>query len=52
MLDDDELDSTFSNIAGAGIRVVRTWAFNDVSMQPPSGNYFQVRLAARPRRSL
>jgi mannan endo-1,4-beta-mannosidase len=44
MLDEDsELDATFSNIAGAGIKVVRAWAFNDVSAKPAAGVYFQVR---------
>jgi mannan endo-1,4-beta-mannosidase len=45
MLDDDELDAAFSNIQGAGIKVVRTWAFNDVSQKPAAGTYFQVCLA-------
>jgi len=43
MLDEDsELDATFSNIAGAGIKVVRAWAFNDVSAKPAAGVYFQI----------
>jgi hypothetical protein len=45
MLDDAELDAAFSNIKDAGIKVVRTWAFNDVCQKPASGTYFQVRLA-------
>jgi hypothetical protein len=42
MLDDAELDTTFSRIRDLGITVVRTWAFNDVSQKPAAGNYFQV----------
>jgi mannan endo-1,4-beta-mannosidase len=44
MLDDAELDAAFSKIKDAGIRVVRTWAFNDVSQKPATGTYFQVCL--------
>jgi len=42
MLNDDELDQAFSNIAAAGIRAVRTWAFNDVSQTPSVGVFFQT----------
>jgi len=42
MLDDNELDAAFANIAGAGIHVVRTRAFNDVSQKPAAGTYFQI----------
>jgi hypothetical protein len=43
MLSDDELDSAFMSMSAAGFRVVRTWAFNDVTQVPSSGAYFQVR---------
>jgi len=42
MLDNNELDQAFGNIAGAGITVVRTWAFNDVSQKPSVGTFFQT----------
>jgi len=42
MVTDQELDTTFQDIATAGFQVVRTWAFNDVSQTPASGTYFQV----------
>jgi mannan endo-1,4-beta-mannosidase len=42
MSTDDDIDFTFHEIATAGYRVVRTWAFNDVSSQPSSGTYFQI----------
>jgi mannan endo-1,4-beta-mannosidase len=42
MSTNDDIDLTFHEIATAGFRVVRTWAFNDVSSKPPSGTYFQI----------
>lgn len=42
MATDDDIDLTFRSIASAGFKVVRTWAFNDVSIKPVSGPYFQV----------
>jgi len=39
---DDDIDLTFHDIATAGLRVVRVWAFNDVPSQPSSGTYFQI----------
>ncbi|KAF8961626.1 glycoside hydrolase family 5 protein [Flammula alnicola] len=42
MSTDNDIDSTFHSIATAGFRVVRTWAFNDVSNKPSSGTYFQI----------
>ncbi|KAJ2925251.1 hypothetical protein H1R20_g11829, partial [Candolleomyces eurysporus] len=39
---DNELNTLFSDIANAGFRVVRTWAFNDVPSKPASGPYFQI----------
>ena len=44
MLSDTDMDTTFHDIATAGLSVVRTWAFNDVSEKPSSGTYFQVRV--------
>lgn len=41
-LEDDELDTAFANVASTGVKVVRTWAFDDVARKPSSGNYFQV----------
>ncbi|KAF9526289.1 glycoside hydrolase family 5 protein [Crepidotus variabilis] len=42
MTTDDDMDLTFHDIATAGLKVVRTWAFNDVSHKPSSGPYFQI----------
>ena len=42
MTTDADMDLTFHDIATANFRVVRTWAFNDVSSKPSSGTYFQV----------
>ncbi len=42
MATDDDIDVTLKSIAAAGFKVVRTWAFNDVSSKPTSGPYFQV----------
>jgi hypothetical protein len=42
MTTDMDLDLTFHDIATAGFKVVRTWAFNDVPKKPSSGPYFQV----------
>ncbi|KAF8989119.1 mannanase [Cyathus striatus] len=42
MATDDDIDTTFHDIATAGFQVVRTWAFNDVSSKPSSGAYFQI----------
>jgi len=42
MTTDADMDLTFHDIATANFRVVRTWAFNDVSSKPSSGPYFQV----------
>ena len=44
MLSDTDMDTTFHDIATAGLSVVRTWAFNDVCEKPSSGTYFQVRI--------
>ena len=45
MTTDADMDLTFHDIATANFRVVRTWAFNDVSSKPSSGPYFQVPLS-------
>ena len=42
MTTDDDMDFTFHEIAKANIKVVRTWAFNDVPSKPSSGPFFQV----------
>ncbi|KAJ2913324.1 hypothetical protein MD484_g7110, partial [Candolleomyces efflorescens] len=42
MTTDEEMDRIFHDIATIGIRIVRTWAFNDVSCKPKSGPYFQI----------
>jgi mannan endo-1,4-beta-mannosidase len=47
MLDNNELDQAFGNIAGAGITVVRTWGFNDVSQKPSVGTFFQVHTSPK-----
>ena len=46
MTTDEEMDRIFHDIATIGIRIVRTWAFNDVSCKPKSGPYFQVCFAS------
>ena len=40
--DDKDINNTLQSIAAAGIRVVRTWAFNDVSTIPQNGTWFQL----------
>ena len=47
MLSDTDMDTTFHDIATAGLSVVRTWAFNDVAEKPSSGTYFQVHIYVR-----
>ncbi|KIM83525.1 glycoside hydrolase family 5 protein [Piloderma croceum F 1598] len=42
MLTDEDIETTFHDIATADYRVVRTWAFNDVANKPSSGTYFQI----------
>jgi mannan endo-1,4-beta-mannosidase len=49
MTTDEDMERTFHDIATAGLQVVRTWAFNDVSQKPASGTYFQVRLYYKSR---
>ena len=39
---DADIEFTLHDIATAGFKVVRTWAFNDVPSKPVSGTYFQV----------
>ncbi|KAF9464331.1 glycoside hydrolase superfamily [Collybia nuda] len=41
-LKDDELETAFAKVSASGVKVVRTWAFDDVTKKPSSGNYFQV----------
>jgi mannan endo-1,4-beta-mannosidase len=42
MSTNDDIDLTFHTLATSGFRVVRAWAFNDVSSKPSSGTYFQI----------
>ncbi|KAF9526287.1 glycoside hydrolase family 5 protein [Crepidotus variabilis] len=42
MTTDTDMDLTFHDIATTGLKVVRTWAFNDVARKPLSGPYFQI----------
>jgi mannan endo-1,4-beta-mannosidase len=42
MTTDEDMETTFHDIATAGMQVVRVWAFNDVSQKPASGTYFQI----------
>ncbi|KAK7014868.1 helicase ATP-binding domain-containing protein [Favolaschia claudopus] len=39
---DEDVDAVLGNISSAGIRVVRTWAFNDVAEIPENGTWFQL----------
>ncbi|KAF5330740.1 hypothetical protein D9619_005756 [Psilocybe cf. subviscida] len=39
---DQDIDSTLGNMSALGIKVVRTWAFNDVDTIPPNGTWFQL----------
>ncbi|KAG8813564.1 hypothetical protein FRB91_009184 [Serendipita sp. 411] len=39
---DDDMNKTLSEIASRGIKVVRTWAFNDVTEIPPTGVWLRV----------
>ncbi|KAF9052628.1 glycoside hydrolase family 5 protein [Panaeolus papilionaceus] len=39
---DEDIDFTLGNISATGIRVVRTWAFNDVEKIPENGTWFQL----------
>ncbi|KZV93394.1 hypothetical protein EXIGLDRAFT_749211, partial [Exidia glandulosa HHB12029] len=42
-LSDDDITTTLTAINATGIKVVRTWAFNDVTEIPPNnGTYFQL----------
>jgi len=39
---DQDIDNTLADISQSGVKVVRTWAFNDVTTVPDSGVYFSV----------
>ncbi|EEB87403.1 hypothetical protein MPER_15253, partial [Moniliophthora perniciosa FA553] len=39
---EEDIINTLSNISAAGIKVVRTWAFNDVETIPENGTWFQL----------
>ncbi|KAH9997281.1 hypothetical protein BJV77DRAFT_960224 [Russula vinacea] len=39
---EDDICNTLANMSKAGITVVRTWAFNDVSTIPDAGSYLQL----------
>ncbi|KAJ3987329.1 glycoside hydrolase family 5 protein [Lentinula detonsa] len=40
--EEQDIINTFSNISALGIKVVRTWAFNDVTEIPETGTWFQL----------
>ncbi|KZP11991.1 glycoside hydrolase family 5 protein [Athelia psychrophila] len=42
LTNDQDLADTFSNMSAIGIKVVRTWAFNDVTEIPVNGTWFQL----------
>ncbi|KAH9484283.1 Mannan endo-1,4-beta-mannosidase A [Psilocybe cubensis] len=39
---DDDIDFTLGNMSAAGVKIVRTWAFNDVETIPVNGTWFQL----------
>ncbi|KIM49126.1 glycoside hydrolase family 5 protein [Hebeloma cylindrosporum] len=39
---DEDIDFTLGNLSAAGIKIVRTWAFNDVGTIPVNGTWFQL----------
>ncbi|KAF8163296.1 glycoside hydrolase family 5 protein [Crassisporium funariophilum] len=39
---DEDVDFTLGNLSAIGIKVVRTWAFNDVDTIPENGTWFQL----------
>ncbi|KAH8117603.1 glycoside hydrolase family 5 protein [Phellopilus nigrolimitatus] len=39
---DADINKTIHNISAAGIKVIRTWAFNDVDEIPVNGTWFQL----------
>ncbi|KAF7976296.1 hypothetical protein HWV62_6989 [Athelia sp. TMB] len=39
---DVDVDTTLANMSASGIKVVRTWAFNDVTEIPENGTWFQL----------
>ncbi|PPQ66080.1 hypothetical protein CVT26_010822 [Gymnopilus dilepis] len=39
---EEDIDFTLGNISARGIKVVRTWAFNDVTTIPENGTWFQL----------
>ncbi|KAF9264690.1 glycoside hydrolase family 5 protein [Marasmius fiardii PR-910] len=39
---EQDIINTLSNMSHAGIKVVRTWAFNDVETVPTNGTWFQL----------
>jgi len=38
----EDINSTLANMSAAGINVVRTWGFNDVTSIPENGTWFQL----------
>ncbi|KZP24938.1 glycoside hydrolase family 5 protein [Athelia psychrophila] len=42
LTEDKDIENTFASMSAAGIKVVRTWAFNDVTEIPTSGIWFQL----------
>ncbi|KAH7101478.1 CEL4b mannanase [Auriculariales sp. MPI-PUGE-AT-0066] len=41
-MSNDDIDKAFSDLQAAGMTVVRTWGFNDVTSAPSSGTYYQL----------
>jgi len=39
---EEDIDQTLASIAKLGIKVIRTWAFNDVDQIPEKGTWFQL----------
>ncbi|EAU88551.2 beta-mannase [Coprinopsis cinerea okayama7 len=39
---EQDIDYTLGNISAAGIKIVRTWAFNEVTSVPETGTWFQL----------
>ncbi|KAI0054056.1 glycoside hydrolase family 5 protein [Auriscalpium vulgare] len=39
---DEDIVNTLTNMSAAGIKVVRTWAFNDVTSVPTAGSWLQL----------
>lgn len=40
LTDNGDIDLTLDHLAGAGLKIIRTWGFNDVTKIPSKGEYF------------